>query len=111
MSVRRRSMPGVVAAVVRASEEVAEFAAESLAEKMRRDVRVKTGYTKSTIKVEKVSRSRRVKAGGAAVFLEFGTSRMAAHPFVRPNVRVVRKEIKDFAQKTIRKNLKGGLKG
>jgi len=51
--------------------------ARAIAAKARGHVRVRTGRTRDSIRAEADSAS----AGGAGLYLEFGTSRMPAFPF------------------------------
>lgn len=111
MSVKRRSMQGVVAGVARAGEELVNWMAASLESRVVPQIPVRTGHTKSTARVEKDGRGVRFVVGGAMVWIEFGTSRRAARPIVRSNLRAVRKEFRPLSKKAIRDNLKGGLKG
>lgn len=53
---------------------------EQVAERMRATVAVDTGETRDTIEYA----DGVVSVGGAAQFLEYGTSQMDSQPFVRP---------------------------
>jgi hypothetical protein len=59
----------------------AEWSKE-VADEMRMNVAVDTGFTRSTIEVTPEG----VVAGGAIVFLEYGTSKMAPQPVAVPAV-------------------------
>lgn len=70
--------------------EIAEHALkERIAEEARRRVRVKTGETRDSIEVT----DEGVEVGGAAPFLEYGTRKMPAYPFLGPAVEASKLEI------------------
>ena len=84
-----------VAEIRRRSDNMVERLAELAAADMRRTAPVDTGDMVETIRVEKEEdQVRLVKCGGVAassgemvdypVYVELGTSRMAAQPFMRP---------------------------
>lgn len=73
-----------VAGAVSTGGQVAKGAREvvgrAVADAARARVEVLTGETRESI----TSDSEKVEAAGASVYLEFGTSKMAAEPFMRP---------------------------
>ena len=84
-----------IAEVHRRSDALVERLADLSAQDMRRTAPVDTGDMVSTIRVEKPRDGvRHVKCGGTvgdsgeyvdyAVYVELGTSRMGAQPFMRP---------------------------
>lgn len=70
--------------VQRASEKALVDTAEAIAQRARSLVPVQTGATRASIRVTGSGAERTVTAGGAAPYLEFGTSSMAPHPFLYP---------------------------
>lgn len=69
-------------------------AAEDIADIARRLVPVDTGYLKSSIYALHLARHSQVKAGAKyAGYVEFGTYKMAAQPFLRPAVAEHQREI------------------
>jgi HK97 gp10 family phage protein len=64
---------------------------ERIAEEARARVRVKTGATRDSITVT----DEGVEAGEAAVFLEFGTRRQEAHPFLGASVEASKPHIEE----------------
>jgi HK97 gp10 family phage protein len=75
-----------------AADRYAGELAEDMADDMRRMVPVLSGLLRSTIRVEHGSPVTRIWVGDTAagvdyhLYQEFGTSRMAAQPFIRPAV-------------------------
>ncbi|HVL63444.1 MAG TPA: HK97-gp10 family putative phage morphogenesis protein [Microbacterium sp.] len=95
MAVRFTPNGGGIAEIHRRSDAFVERLADLSAEDMRRTAPVDTGDMVGTIRVEKPAEMvRHVKCGGQfaasgeyvdyAVYVELGTSRMAAQPFMRP---------------------------
>ena len=83
------------AGVVRGGDAAAEMAAKYVAEYARDFVARDTGKTEMSIRVEgasfgyKVIADRLGDASAVPVFLEFGTARMDARPFMRPAIDLV----------------------
>lgn len=78
----RRQIEGLVAARM-------QDAGEAGVEAARAQVPVKTGRTRASIQFtyERTSQTLRISAGTPwAVYVEMGTSRMAARPFLRPGL-------------------------
>lgn len=95
MAVRYTPNGGGIAEIRRRSDRFVERLAELSADDMRRTAPVDTGDMVDTIRVEKPAETvRHVKCGGQfassgeyvdyAVYVELGTGRMAAQPFMRP---------------------------
>ena len=69
-------------------------AAETIADIARRLVPVDTGYLKSSIYALHLARHSQVKVGAKyAGYVEFGTYKMAAQPFLRPAVDEQQRQI------------------
>lgn len=81
--------PRAIAHVNARAEGAEDILKERIAEEARLRVRVKTGETRDSIQVT----DEGVEAGGAAPFLEFGTRKMPAYPFLGPAVEHSRMEI------------------
>lgn len=82
-------------------------AAEVIAEKARDLVPVDTGFLKSSIKVRNFAHSSQVEARAKyAGYVEFGTWKMKAQPYLRPALRAQLGEIK----KAVREALIGEMK-
>lgn len=81
-----------IIAVERASAHAARRAAEDMAQDMRRYVPVETGELRATIRVENLPTGARITIGDVAagvdyhLYQEYGTSVMAAQPYIRPAV-------------------------
>lgn len=92
MSTRVVLHPAGIAAVEVAAGRSAYRLAEDMADDMRRYVPVDTGELRATIRVERTPTGARIHIGNAAggvdyaLYQEFGTSVMAAQPFIRPAV-------------------------
>lgn len=70
----------------RAVSDFERDVAEHIAERMRERVAVDTGATRDSIHVEEVDGQPSVVVGGAATYLEYGTSDTASQPFVFPSL-------------------------
>jgi HK97 gp10 family phage protein len=83
--------PGLIA-VEAESVDAARLAADLMAQDMRRYVPVDTGELKASIRVEDIPGGARISIGDVAagvdyhLYQEFGTSIMAAQPYIRPAV-------------------------
>lgn len=92
MRVRIRVNDTGAAQLQDAADRHAGRLAEDMADDMRRMVPVLSGLLRSTIRVEHGSPVTRIWVGDTAagvdyhLYQEFGTSRMAAQPFIRPAV-------------------------
>lgn len=92
MATRVRIIASGVADVQAAADRYAGRLAEEMADDMRRLAPVLSGLLRSTIRVDHGSPVTRVWIGDTAagvdyhLYQEFGTSRMAAQPFIRPAV-------------------------
>jgi len=75
----RRALPGVV-------DEICDVASEAIVEEAKQIVPVDTGFLKSSIgRVQKGTGNWAVYAlAHYASFVEYGTRKMAAQPFMRP---------------------------
>jgi len=73
-------LAAVAARAAAAAPKASEAIAEEVANSARDRVPVLTGETQASIETTPEG----VQAGAAAIYLEFGTSRMAAQPFLRP---------------------------
>ncbi len=73
------------------AKEVKARALERIAEEARLRVRVDSGATQESIQVLDDT----VDAGEAALFLEYGTVKMAAYPFLGPAADAVQRSFKD----------------
>lgn len=68
--------------------------AETIADIARRLVKVKTGFLQSSIYALHLARHSQVKVGAKyAGYVEFGTYKMAAQPYLRPAVAEHQREI------------------
>lgn len=80
------------------SDLVKKRALEAIAERARELVRVDTGETKSSITTDVPGEPDAVGAGGAGLFLEYGTVNMPAYPFLGPATSQVQEQFaRDFA--------------
>ena len=81
-------IPELIVAVEANSRQAPKRVCDKIAARMRETVAVDTGFTKSTIGSESIEtgKSAEVFAGGAAAYLEYGTYKMAAQPFMSPAV-------------------------
>lgn len=92
MATRVRIRAQGVADLQEAADRYAGELAEDMADDMRRLAPVLSGALKTTIRVEHGSPVTRIWIGDVAagidyhLYQEFGTSRMAAQPFIRPAV-------------------------
>ena len=84
--VSRDKLGAIVRAIPALEDAVLDIASEEIVDQARAIVPVDTGYLRSTIAREKVDdRKYIVKAEAEyASYVEFGTSRMAAQPYLRP---------------------------
>jgi HK97 gp10 family phage protein len=96
MATRVRLLASGVAEVHAAADRYAGRLAEEIADDMRRLAPVLSGALRATIRVEHGSPVTRIWVGDTAagidyhLYQEYGTSRMAAQPFIRPAVYVRR---------------------
>ena len=87
-------------------------------------VPVDTGALKESIRVEEKNKKVYATAGGGGVtnpktgrivdyaaHVEYGTSRVPAHPYMRPAFDRVRKEIKQEIRNTIKEFIVSGIRG
>lgn len=80
------------------SAVVKERALEAIAERARQLVRVDTGETQDSITTDVPGVEDAVGAGGAGLFLEYGTVNMPAYPFLGPATSQVQEEFaREFA--------------
>lgn len=82
-------IPALIAAVEANAQRAPKRVADKIAVSARARVPVDTGYLKSTIESVSVSRAKEaeVRVGaGYAGFVEYGTYKMAAQPFLGPAV-------------------------
>ena len=92
MATRVRIHEGGMDGLQEAADRYAGELAEDIADDMRRMVPVLSGLLRGTIRVEHGSPVTRIWVGDTAagvdyhLYQEFGTSRMAAQPFIRPAV-------------------------
>ena len=76
----------VTARIDAGAEKAVQDFREKVADEARARVAVKTGETKDSIEATKDG----VEAGGAALFLEMGTVKMAPQPFLAPAIEASR---------------------
>lgn len=80
------------------SDAIKHRALEAIAERARELVRVDTGETQASITTSVDGEPDAVGAGGAALFLEYGTVNMPAYPFLGPATSQVQEEFaREFA--------------
>jgi HK97 gp10 family phage protein len=83
-----RDNPAGLAAIQYASARYARRVADEVRDDMERLVPVDTGLLKASINVEAVGDTTYITVGDNGAFYwafqEFGTSKMAARPFIRP---------------------------
>lgn len=93
-------------------------AAEPVLEDAKANVPVRTGKLKRGIKISSVKKKngiKYIKVGADrgdnsevfyGKFIEFGTSKMAAHPFLEPAYEKNRENIKEIIAKTLKEGIK-----
>jgi HK97 gp10 family phage protein len=85
VSVHHSKLDDIIARLGPAQSYVAELAADAIATDARRNVPVDTGFLKSTIQKVGSGASWIVTAtANYAGYVEFGTRKMAAQPYLRP---------------------------
>lgn len=89
MRIQMNRIPEVTTKTNIAAKNARNEAANRIAEIARDTVRVDTGETRDSIVVNEGS----VSVGGAGLFLEFGTIKMPAYPFLGPAAEQVRSEM------------------
>lgn len=82
----------------KAAEVGKVIGANHIALRAREIVEVRTGQTRATIHVE----DGNVIAGGAAIFLELGTSKMPAEPFLGPAFEQKQDQVVDDVANAVR---------
>ena len=87
--IQMNRIPQVTAEYNHAAKKARDDAAQRIADIAYDTVAVDTGETRDSIKVNEGS----VSVGGAGLFLEFGTIKMAAQPFLGPAAEQVRAEM------------------
>ncbi len=101
------------------SEALIEAAEKIVVPAIKARAPVKSGRLRDSITVQRAkSRSGKpiVKVGPGkrpfyARFVEFGTSKLKAHPFLRPGVRSVRREVNAFLKAEIGRVIKTRTRG
>lgn len=93
VTVNRQKLRALIADLPARADAIARQGAEHAAESARALVPVRTGALRASIRAERTSTGHAVRAGGGAVdyaaYVEFGTRRMAARPYLRPAVESV----------------------
>lgn len=100
----------LAAAPARVEREVGEVladGADDLAARARALVPVATGATRASIQASGSGLEQVVSAGGAAIFLEYGTSRMAPRSFLRPAAEVVEPQLAQGVERAASRVLDG----
>ena len=84
--VMKDNLTRLIRAIPGAEDAVLDLVSEEIVEHAKRIVPVDTGYLRSTIGREKEGSSRYVVEATAdyASYVEFGTRKMAAQPYLRP---------------------------
>lgn len=96
----KNNLPRVMRVVLRSQESMPKALADDVVEKARDIVPVRFGFLRDSIRASKVGRGEyqahaRSTEGGAnrdyAHFVEYGTSKMTAQPFMRPAYLIMRR--------------------
>lgn len=93
----QRKLRDLAGSLDRSKTNTSQAAAEPIAERARSLVKVLTGETRDTVQAV----DGKVIAGGAAVFLERGTSKMSKRPFMGPAVEQSNTQAADAAKKCL----------
>jgi HK97 gp10 family phage protein len=96
VTVDKRALRNLIAALPARVDAIARRGAEQTAKSARALVPVRTGALRASIRAERTPGGYAVRAGGGAVdyaaYVEFGTRRMAAQPYLRPALESVQWE-------------------
>jgi len=98
LDVLQRRLRDLIDGLRPGGEEARQAAAEAIATRARALVEVRSGATRATIRAE----GGKVVAGGAALYLERGTSKMPAEPFLVPAVAQSQSQATDAAAGKLR---------
>jgi HK97 gp10 family phage protein len=104
MRIQMNRIPEVVAEMNGGAHKARDEAAQRIADLARDTVAVDTGETKESIRVNAGS----VSVDGAGLFLEFGTVKMQAQPFLGPAAEQVRQEMDGIFRKWMAGGYSGG---
>jgi HK97 gp10 family phage protein len=93
VTVNRQKLRALIAELPARADAIAGRGAGHAAKSARALVPVRTGALRASIRAERTDAGHAVRAGGGAVdyaaYVEFGTQRMAAQPYLRPAVESV----------------------
>jgi HK97 gp10 family phage protein len=96
VTVDKRALNNLITTLPARVDAIAQRGAEQTAKSARVLVPVRTGALRASIRAERTPGGYAVRAGGGAVdyaaYVEFGTRRMAAQPYLRPALESVQWE-------------------
>ena len=93
--------------VLKAIMKGIDWGADKVQKRALQKVPVDTGKLKKSISIKKIEGGKSIGPDtDYDIYVEYGTSRMAAQPYLRPAMQENRKPIAEFTTKLIRKALK-----